>query len=866
MKSIFPKYYFTNTGMYVKNTWWAYFIFLTGLGISLAVTSYSYKKVEASAQKEFALVCKDLKSKISIRLEAYALLLRSGSAFFTTKDTITRNEWKQFKEHLKTNKNLPGIQGLGYSMIIPRSKLQQHIKSIQKEGFPEYSIRPVGEREFYTSIIYLEPFEDRNLRAFGYDMFSEPVRRKAMEESRDYDNAALSGKVYLVQETNEDVQSGSLMYVPVYKMGMPSNTVEQRRAAIKGWVYCPFRMNDLMNGILGRWAILQHNRIHLQIFDGEMIVDSSLLFDSQKSDVTFSSEKHIRKVTLPFNFNGKNWILSFTQYQEQYSYANILVIAVFVGGLFISTLLFVLALSLINTKLKSKRIAEQLTSELKKSEIKFKTVAEYTYDWEYWEGKSGEIIFMSPSCERISGYNINEFLSDNHVLRKIIHPDDKKLLEEHTEKTFSTEGNHQTFEIDFRIKKKDGSTAHIGHLCAPVYDENGNYNGRRISNRDITERKIAQDLIAYDKQRLSNIIEGTNAGTWEWNIQTGNVIFNEKWAEFIGYTLDELSPAKIDIWKIYSHPEDLKISGQLLEKHFKGDLNYYEFETRMKHKNGEWIWVLDRGKLHSRDENGNPLLMAGTRQIITKRKQDEYLILRQNNELTKLNRDKDLFISILAHDLKSPFNSMLGFSELLVENVHQFDINKIEQTANYINTSARTAFDLLENLLQWTGSQSGKIPFEPAYYNLSAICIDLMSNFKLIAEAKKITIRHLADQDILVYADLNMLKTVLRNLLTNAIKFTNRMGHIDIYGQKSPDGISITVADNGVGINSEILQNIFKDLHITSTRGTANERGTGLGLMICKDLIEKHGGEIQVESETDKGSVFSINLPYPKKS
>jgi two-component system cell cycle sensor histidine kinase/response regulator CckA len=140
---------------------------------------------------------------------------------------------------------------------------------------------------------------------------------------------------------------------------------------------------------------------------------------------------------------------------------------------------------------------------------------------------------------------------------------------------------------------------------------------------DVTEKKQAEQALREERQRLSGIIKGTNVGTWEWNVQTGETIFNDRWAELIGYTLDEISPVSIETWMKYAHPDDLKASGELLEKHFRGELDYYEFESRMKHKDGNWVWVLDRGKVTSWTEDGNPLMIMGTHQDITKRRRAE---------------------------------------------------------------------------------------------------------------------------------------------------------------------------------------------------------------------------------------------------
>ena len=231
-----------------RSTW---IVLLVGLMITATATLYIKSGAEKIAENEFIYLCKENSNKIAERLDNYARILQSGVAFLNASETVSREEWLIFNLAQKVEKQLPGIQGIGFSLLIPRAELARHILGIRREGFPDYTLNPDGDREVYSSIIYLEPFSDRNLRAFGYDMFSEPVRRAAMEQARDTNAASLSGKVVLVQETSTDIQAGILMYVPVYRKGMPTETVEQRRAAIHGWVYSPYRMNDLMQGTIG---------------------------------------------------------------------------------------------------------------------------------------------------------------------------------------------------------------------------------------------------------------------------------------------------------------------------------------------------------------------------------------------------------------------------------------------------------------------------------------------------------------------------------------------------------------------------------------------------------------------------------------
>jgi signal transduction histidine kinase len=249
---------------------------------------------------------------------------------------------------------------------------------------------------------------------------------------------------------------------------------------------------------------------------------------------------------------------------------------------------------------------------------------------------------------------------------------------------------------------------------------------------------------------------------------------------------------------------------------------------------------------------------------ITERKLLELKIYNQNKELSKLNSDKDRFISILAHDLRSPFCALLGFSELLSENVNQYDNSEIESSAESIHKSAQKIFNLLEDLLFWAKSQSGKIAFEPEEVNFNMICSKVLEILAPVANSKEITISCPSSLKVNIFADINMLKTILRNLLSNAIKFTNPGGQITVYAEKSGSDVTVVVSDNGVGMSPEALARLFDISQATSTSGTANETGTGLGLFLCKDFVEKHNGKIRVDSEQNKGTTFCFSLPDKK--
>lgn len=285
----------------------AVLVFFVPFGITLWLWQTASNNVLQVANERFMFKVAESRFAIQQRLLAYEQVLRGGVGLFFASEWVTRDEWRTYIGALNIDKNYPGIRGVGFSQYIRSSDLEQHLREIRREIDPAYVIHPSGQRAEYTSIIYLEPFDWRNQRAFGYDMFSEPVRRQAMERARDSGSPSVSGKVKLVQETDMRVQHGFLMYLPVYRQGAGLASVEQRRAALSGYVYAPFRMDDLMQGILGTEQLPD---MHLEIFDGTASREN-LMYDSQEDPAGLPVQPSAFSAAGPLEFNGRTWTLRF---------------------------------------------------------------------------------------------------------------------------------------------------------------------------------------------------------------------------------------------------------------------------------------------------------------------------------------------------------------------------------------------------------------------------------------------------------------------------------------------------------------------------------------------------------------------------
>jgi two-component system, sensor histidine kinase and response regulator len=292
----------------------------------------------------------------------------------------------------------------------------------------------------------------------------------------------------------------------------------------------------------------------------------------------------------------------------------------------------------------------------------------------------------------------------------------------------------------------------------------------------------------------------------------------------------------------------------LVNDTFSNGRNHYKTEGSLDIRNGDQIIRLDLLISTSKIKANEEEFVLITIDDVTKLK-------TQEKDLLQLNADKDLFMSILAHDLRDPFNTLFGFSDLLLRNIRKYGIEKIEKHVRLINQTALVTFDLLEDLLLWSKSQSGKLPFNPQKIILKHIYDDLILNLQIRAKSKNISINFHEDEKLVIYADINMLRTILRNMISNAIKFTGKNGTINIFAEKDIKDVIITVLDNGLGMDKEKQNRLWRISQQNTSEGTEGEKGTGFGLILCKEFVEKHGGKIWVKSEPGKGSEFKFSLP-----
>jgi len=486
---------------------------------------------------------------------------------------------------------------------------------------------------------------------------------------------------------------------------------------------------------------------------------------------------------------------------------------------------------------------------------------------------SGVMIDVNNVTESIFGYSREEIINNStSQMNLYLNPEDQINLRS----TVLRDGFVNNLEIP--IRRKDQNII-ILNVSAEIIEIDQTKYGF-VMMTDITEEKNAQIKLQESEEKFRRITESIQDVFWMSDIHLNKVYY--------------ISPAFEKIWEIspvelYNNPEsmaDLVLPEDrqiyLDSINNQGNGKEYSIEYRILTKSGKIKYILDRG-FPVFNEKNELHRFAGLAREITSEKLAQQRILQINEELEKkvklrteelsnvnkrLNEEistKDKFFSIIAHDLKNPFNSILVFSQMMQRNLEHMDSNKLQKNLNGLIQSAENAYNLLENLLEWARSQTGRLLFQPEKVDLHSMIMITLESISTSAEQKHILLENLSRNGVYVFADKNITCTIIRNLLTNAIKYTNKGGMVLINCALNEDHAFVSVTDTGIGMNEYQLQNLFKIDKKISIPGTEREPGTGLGLIVSKEFVQLQGGEITVRSEPEQGSTFSFSIPLWKK-
>ncbi|MBU2923433.1 CHASE domain-containing protein [Colwellia sp. 1_MG-2023] len=597
------------------------------LGLSLTIIEWRNAVDVVFMEDQLRFEQETDKSLLNIQkqMETYQQVLRGIKGLFVASDNVNRTEFKAYTEELALEHTYPGILGVGFSLSIAPSQRAEHIASIRAEGFPNYVMLPKGEREQYTSIIYLEPFSGNNLNAFGFDMYSEKVRRAAMDKSRATNKLALSGKVSLVQDVDRGPISGVLLYLPVYQDNDEQVGVIPEN--LYGWVYAPFSMDILMEGILS-----DKLKINLNIYDGTVINKKTQLYSSMKNaqefeEMAFQQTEQLviaqRIWTVVFSAD-KNFVQSHVNTEG--------IIVLLIGSLF-SLLLTLVVWSLSTSKNRAEAKAESMNKELSETEFRWKSAlsgAEHGV-WD-WDNLTNSVTFDT-KWKSMLGYADDEIKNEFSEWKRLLHPEDWERAEVAIANFVS--GKTNIYNLEQRLQAKDGKWIWI--LCrgdAVSWTDDGRVARSIGTHTDITEQKKLELALTESDLRFRGAFETAAMGI-------ALVGLNGEWIEVNPSLLNMLQYSEEELLKLtfqdITHPEDLNLDLEHLTALVAGEIKSYQMEKRYFCKDGSIVWAFLSVSMVV-DIKGKPVHFVSQIENITVRKELQKQVLHQasHDELTGL--------------------------------------------------------------------------------------------------------------------------------------------------------------------------------------------------------------------------------------
>ena len=484
--------------------------------------------------------------------------------------------------------------------------------------------------------------------------------------------------------------------------------------------------------------------------------------------------------------------------------------------------------------------------ELTTSHEKFAQLVNQLNDMIWMANVDGtDIVDLNGSFEKIYGYPSSEFKKNPNLWIEVVHPDDRMIARQSGEQLFKT-GNAST---EYRIVRPDGKTIWLKDHKSVVFDKNGKPVQMGGRATDITDRKLLEEELKIMNYALDD--SPTAIGLAD---LSGSIFYvNDAYIKLFEFNnKEEVLGRKISVVSTFEEQVE-----DILANIRKGKT--HNGEIRSIRNDGSFCYFIISARAIISE--GKPICLMALFIDITERKKAELKLSELSRQLKETNDTKDKFFSIIAHDLKAPFNSILGFADLLSNNYFEFTDKQRLEYIDSLYISTQNQYRLLENLLDWARLQRGQIEIKKELLNLKSLVDECLEYYRLIAIEKNIELRNTVPESIIINADNHSLETILRNLINNALKFTFDGGSVCISSSYSEEMIEISVKDTGIGMDQNKIDKLFRIEESTSTSGTNGEKGTGLGLILCRELIHKNHGEIGVESESGKGTIFKISIP-----
>lgn len=836
------------------------------LGITFYLFFETYKQFQEKNNALFDLRAVAVTDAIKSRMMDYIQILKGAQSLLNVSDSVSRQAWKGYAEGVNVKEHYPGVQGIGFSVFVADSNKTAFEARVREEGFPDFAIWPSNPREMYSAILYLEPFDSINKRAFGYDMYTDSARHKAMNIALETGKPTITSGVILVQEIVDEVQKGLNLYLPIYKKGADTSTVENRRKNIVGFAYSPFRIYDLMKGTLGN----EFDDLDIQIYDEGRKGEGGLLYWSS-NDNKINGERLINSYQKMISIEVAEhvWDIHITA-NTGFGYDREVPFYLLGGGMVISLLVFLIVISF---------------GYIRRSTYLKQVIADNAVAAIFIVNQDGFCTFTNPAAERLTGYSFDEIKLEQLWALLFRHNDMEQSA-------FSME--RETSMQDALIYHKSGTPIYVNLNTKPIY-EYSNKVSLLVQATDMTQEKEAESSLMQKNKMLQALnqvginlsveldlkkllqqivdicteITDSEFGVFFYQVDDHNETLVMHATSIKNYYYIE---SVIDSWPQYTILDVLRIDdaseskevlmpeGMAIGKHPVRSF----LAVPVKSRNGVVIGTLYFGHtkagMFQEHEVEITKGIAAQAAIALDNSQLFEAISNKNEELIKINNDLDNFVYTASHDLKAPVLNIEGLVYVLTKALEEGKIDKAEKMIEMIKISILKFKETIQALTE-VAKTNKNIDDEVVKVDLKELFEDIKLSIEDMVEAADADITadftRLGTEDI--YFSLANMRSLLINLMTNAIKYRSpeRKPIIRLSFEKEDKQLIIKVSDNGLGIAKEHQERIFQMFKRMHTQ----VEGTGIGLYLVKRIVENQGGSIAIDSEVNKGTTFTLYLP-----
>jgi PAS domain S-box-containing protein len=844
---------------------WLPYVVLAGVVAATAAVAYSARASSAANDHlRFDNAVQRTADAVGERIQTHVDVLRAGAGLFAADREVSRDEFRRFVERIEVQRRYPGAQGVGFTARVRPAERAAFVEALRRAGVADFQLRPEGERDEYQPVTYIEPPDERNRAALGYDMRSEPVRREAMERAGDTGQPAASGRVTLVQEIDERKQAGFLIYVPVYHAGEVPATAEARREALRGFVYSPFRVDDLLGGLFGT---VPFPLCDVAVYDGAEARPDQLLYRSDAARGEPAPDSYRPRFTAEqtLDVGGRPWRVHFftrrgSDIEREGRAAPLIALT---GAAFGVALFFVT-----RSQVRARSQAEAAASDARASENRFRTLVEQSPISTQIFSPDGRTARVNRAWEELWGVTL-ERLGDYNVLED---PQlEEKGIAPFIRRGFAGEPTavpailYDPEETIPGVTRNEDPRRWVSAVIYPVKDEAGRVREVVLMHEDITERVRAEEEVRRSAERLTLALASARLGDWRWDAVTDAVTLSERAAEIFGIEPDtQLTWERL---RGLLHVDDRERARLAVERAV-AERSDYDIEYRVERPGAAApVWVSARGRAVY-DATGKVLGMLGVLQDVTERKRIEAELRAQTEAAERARREaeessrlKDEFLATLSHELRTPLTSILGWAKLLRAGGLESEFAQRGLEAVERNAVAQTR--LIGDLLDVSRIITGKLIVEPRPVDLAHVVEAGVESVRPAADARGVRLDLSLEAGAgLVSGDTDRLQQVIWNLLSNAVKFTPRGGRVGVRLSRADGHAEVEVSDTGRGIPTEFLPYVFDRFRQADGRITREHGGLGLGLSIARHLVELHGGTIEAESEGEgRGATFRFRLP-----